>query len=347
MKFSLHKDFCVWLVSPSDGKVRKLRFSLLKAIGASFGLALVAGVFMYIAGDYTRVQITRARQHFSFRRVVSERDSLKQLNRALSESVKHLKSDKVRAINYERNIRERLDELSLLVDSAVSFGVVEERRAREQKVGLKKDAEEGGVGGAEVDYCVLGDAACVGQVLAYNWQPSEPKATIKPDFKGSAPMNRQDLVGILEGYIEMLRSVPIGLPCKGRVNSPFGMRISPFENRLRMHQGVDFGGKYGDPIKCTADGVVSDVRRTRNYGIVVDVVHSHKVRTRYAHLAKALVEEGQSLNRGQVIGLMGATGRTTGIHLHYEVLVNGRQKDPSKLVELGIKMAKLLAKISA
>jgi len=346
MKLPLHEDFCIWLVSPSNGKVRKVRFSFLKAVSAALGAAVVLGVFLYIAGDYTRMQIVKAREHFSVRRLASERDSLRQLNKSLSESLHHLKSDKMRAINYERKIRERLNELSALVDSAVAFGVVEEERARQQKYGLKKNAEQGGVGGAEVDYCVIGDASCRQHNLAYDWSPSEPKAMMRLNLRGSG-VEREDLVGIIESYIDMLRSVPIGLPAHGKVNSSFGVRVSPFENRLRMHQGVDFAGDYGDPVYVTADGVVSNVRRTRAYGLVVDVVHSHKVRTRYAHLSQALVQEGQSVNKGQIIGFVGASGRTTGPHLHYEVLVKGRQKDPSELIQLGIRMAKILAKIAS
>jgi murein DD-endopeptidase MepM/ murein hydrolase activator NlpD len=314
MKFTLHKDFCVWLVSPSDGKVKKLRFSLLRALSVSFVGAVIVGVFLYIAGDYARVHISKAKQRFSLRRVMSERDALRALNKSLSASLKDLKTDKMKAVDYERSVRERLDELSGLLDSAASLGVIERKPHGKHKYSLKRG--KGGLGGGEVDECVLGDASCSGKAFAYDWEPGSARAMLRPDF-AKATRDPRNLLQTIEGHITTLRSVPIGQPVTdGVVNSPFGVRFSPFGQRMKMHQGVDFGAPYGSAVRATAEGVVSAVKRTHTYGIMVDVRHGENVITRYAHLSRALVKEGQRVNRGHAVGLLGATGRATGPHLH-------------------------------
>ena len=107
------------------------------------------------------------------------------------------------------------------------------------------------------------------------------------------------------------------------------MRTDPVFGGDRMHTGVDFSTKRGTPIYATGDGVVYDVDRNAwGYGTMVTIDHGFGYMTRYAHLQKALVRRGQQVKRGQCIGLIGNTGKTTGVHLHYEVLKNNVQIDP-------------------
>lgn len=110
--------------------------------------------------------------------------------------------------------------------------------------------------------------------------------------------------------------------------SSFGIRSDPFRGSAAMHSGVDIRGPVGTPIYATADGLVAEANRRGGYGNLVELDHGKGIATRYGHLSRILVSGGQRVKRGQVIGLMGSTGRSTGSHLHYEVRMDGRAVNP-------------------
>jgi murein DD-endopeptidase MepM/ murein hydrolase activator NlpD len=110
--------------------------------------------------------------------------------------------------------------------------------------------------------------------------------------------------------------------------SNFGIRSDPFRGTAAMHAGVDIPGPTGTPIYATADGIVATADRRGGYGNLVEVNHGKGIATRYGHLSKIVVAEGSRVTRGQLIGLMGSTGRSTGPHLHYEVRMDGRAVNP-------------------
>ena len=113
------------------------------------------------------------------------------------------------------------------------------------------------------------------------------------------------------------------------ISSYFGVRIDPFTFLKRRHEGIDFVGKKGTKIYATGDGVVTLSRYSRKgYGNEIVIDHGFGYSSRYGHLQKILVNQGQQVKRGQLIGLMGSTGRSTGTHLHYEVMYNGNPIDP-------------------
>lgn len=132
---------------------------------------------------------------------------------------------------------------------------------------------------------------------------------------------------VVKGSLTMVASrggsVRLGWPCSGGIVSSFGMRGG------RMHEGVDIGAGYGSAVAATAGGTVITAGWEGGYGKTVDISHGGGLVTRYAHLSSIKVSNGQSVERGQLIGLVGATGRATGPHLHYEVLVNGSPRNPA------------------
>ena len=132
---------------------------------------------------------------------------------------------------------------------------------------------------------------------------------------------------------KMLTSIPAIMPIAldelTRISSMFGYRIDPHYHTLRMHQGMDFTAKRGTPIHVTGDGVVLKVTKSwRGYGNNIIIDHGYGYRTRYAHLHKIGVKEGQKVTRGEIIGTVGNTGKSKGPHLHYEVHKNKRPIDP-------------------
>ena len=118
-------------------------------------------------------------------------------------------------------------------------------------------------------------------------------------------------------------------------SSSFGVRSDPFRGTAAMHAGVDIPGPVGTPVYATADGVVDRSERAGGYGNLVEINHGKGLQTRYGHLSKLLVEPNTRVTRGQLIGLMGSTGRSTGSHLHYEVRVDGRAVNPVPFLQSG------------
>ncbi len=118
-----------------------------------------------------------------------------------------------------------------------------------------------------------------------------------------------------------------------RLTSDFGSRSDPFTGRRRMHQGIDIPGPIGTPIYATADGIVSRAEWANGYGNLVEVNHGNGLQTRYGHLSKLIALPNQRVVRGQLIGLMGSTGRSTGSHLHYEVRIAGAAVNPVPYLE--------------
>lgn len=121
-------------------------------------------------------------------------------------------------------------------------------------------------------------------------------------------------------------------PLTGWISSGFGSRRDPFTGATHFHPGLDISGNTGQDIQAPADGTVVDASYTGNYGNFVTIDHGFGITTRYAHLSRFAISPGQEVRRGQVIGYVGTTGRSTSSHLHYEVLVNGQLTNPLKLL---------------
>jgi murein DD-endopeptidase MepM/ murein hydrolase activator NlpD len=137
--------------------------------------------------------------------------------------------------------------------------------------------------------------------------------------------------------LQWLQTLPTGVPIGGdfRMTSGFGMRVDPFTHTLARHEGLDFTAMHGTPILAAADGLVTRSGWEDTYGNIVEVTHAEGFMTRYAHISKRLVTEGQRIKRGQHIADVGSTGRSTGPHLHYEVFRHGHVMNPAQVLPTG------------
>ncbi len=125
-------------------------------------------------------------------------------------------------------------------------------------------------------------------------------------------------------------SVPSMMPVGGvRLSSSYGMRSHPVLGSRRQHNGIDLAGPTGTPVYATADGIVGKAKYWGSYGNYVQIEHGGQLQTRYAHLSGYTVSPGDTVRKGQLIGYIGSTGRSTGPHLHYEVRIAGQAVDPS------------------
>ncbi len=135
---------------------------------------------------------------------------------------------------------------------------------------------------------------------------------------------------------QVSEELPLSAPMKDyRLTSGFGVRRDPFTKKPAHHSGLDFAGPYGARVYAPADGVVSFSGRRGGYGVTVDIDHEYGVVTRYGHMRKSLVEDGQEIKAGDVIGIQGSSGRSTGDHLHYEVRFNNKTLNPKRFLRAG------------
>jgi murein DD-endopeptidase MepM/ murein hydrolase activator NlpD len=140
----------------------------------------------------------------------------------------------------------------------------------------------------------------------------------------------EDLFDSLGEKLSILACTPSIHPVRGRVTSKFGYRKSPFTGRRHFHRGFDIANRPGTPIVATADGKVIFAGKNGLMGNVITIDHGHGLRTRYGHLKSLKKKRGDTVKRGDVIGLMGMSGRTTGPHVHYEVHLNNVPVNPVK-----------------
>ena len=126
------------------------------------------------------------------------------------------------------------------------------------------------------------------------------------------------------------RDLPSLWPVRGLVTSPFGRRASPYDGTREMHPGIDIQARYGMPVTASGDGEVLFAGRDAGYGGLVVVSHGGGIDSFYGNLSALYVREGQRIRRGQTVGAVGASGRATGAHLHYEVRVHNSPVDPSR-----------------
>jgi len=174
--------------------------------------------------------------------------------------------------------------------------------------------------------------------------PHEPDAsttmnlnTVLTDLNEQLQSREQQL-SLLEDVImrsELMKEVrPAGRPIgKGWISSYYGKRTDPFSGKIEMHKGMDFAGKKGSEVIAVASGVVTWSGERYGYGNLVEINHGNGYVTRYGHNEEIVVQIGDSVERGQMISKMGSTGRSTGPHVHFEVLLNDRQIDPIRFVQ--------------
>jgi murein DD-endopeptidase MepM/ murein hydrolase activator NlpD len=144
----------------------------------------------------------------------------------------------------------------------------------------------------------------------------------------------QSALATQAAFDRALQSVPLRrpVPAESAITSGFGPRSDPFLVRAAMHSGIDFRGDTGDAARATAPGRITDAGFNGGYGKMVEIDHGYGITTRYAHLSAIDVEVGDIVERGQIIGRIGSTGRSTGPHLHYETRIDGEAVDPMRFL---------------
>jgi len=136
----------------------------------------------------------------------------------------------------------------------------------------------------------------------------------------------------VESQQQLARATPSIWPLAGWLSSGYGNRKDPFDGSADFHPGLDIAANRGTPVRATADGTVLTAGYNGNYGNSVLIEHGFSISTRFGHMSRLAVRAGQAIRRGDVVGYVGSTGRATGSHLHYEILVNGSPINPLRLL---------------
>jgi murein DD-endopeptidase MepM/ murein hydrolase activator NlpD len=174
------------------------------------------------------------------------------------------------------------------------------------------------------------------QVHAYGLTEEELKQKI--DELMAEVEHRSDRLEMLESMLvqQSMRknTLPSGKPVGvGYNSSGYGWRVDPFTGKMAFHEGLDFSAAMGSPIYAAATGIVRFAARTPDYGNLIKIDHGAGLETRYAHASALLVKVGERVKKGQIIGKVGSTGRSTGAHLHFEVRRKGAPLDPRKYLQ--------------
>jgi murein DD-endopeptidase MepM/ murein hydrolase activator NlpD len=140
---------------------------------------------------------------------------------------------------------------------------------------------------------------------------------------------------VAERRATMIRFTPTIWPLNGRIGSHYGSRLDPFTGDAEVHRGMDIVGLYGSAVRAPADGIVIYAARKSDYGNLIILDHGQGLTTRYGHLSRFGMRSGQKVAKGDIIGYVGTTGRTTGPHLHYEVRLNDRPVNPRSYLPRG------------
>ena len=229
-------------------------------------------------------------------------------------------------------LREHLDAQNTLIDSfqtrvAAVRSELADWKALHAKMWEAFGPETGaetkgmGVGGAGPDANAAETAAGV------KLRPAEELDALASGVAEEGPRLRE-LEQVTSRIGKLLDALPLRWPLRGPVKSEFGWRRSPWTGRREQHEGLDIGSPPGTPVAAPAPGTVVTAASWGDFGRHVIVDHGHGVRSLYGHLREIDVKLGQKVEKGQILGRVGSTGRSTGPHLHYELLVEGSPVDP-------------------
>lgn len=315
MKRFLTKELAVWLMPTQSGVVRKITLTPL-GVMIIVGFVTASSFVGYRAlTEYKEFQIQRLYHSSLEEAFISQREHAAKELKLAKKQLNSVVTDRDSLREHSKKMQARMDELDSVIGGLKDFVGLPLKSAKNSK---------GGIGGAEIPV-VAGGAGFMAM-----YSPTR----VREWRRGAALPKMTDMV-------TDLRNLPIASPLMGSITSRFGPRRSPFHYGLSRHQGLDISARYGSAIFAPADGVVSKVVRHPTYGLMIDIAHSAGLSTRYAHLSKATVVEGQRVKRGVKIGAVGTSGRSTGPHLHYEVRYNSQAIDPERFLQVGQRLTQL------
>ncbi len=300
----------IWLVSGHTGRLKEFRIPqwMVKVSGCL--ILFITIVFSWVCYDYHRMKTDPYSHPYFASTLTLQQEEIENQRKQLQAFAQHiqiLKQQVVITTALENKVRIIAD-----ID--------------------KQDRNSGflGIGGIPINNLQIEIPLEADHSVLVREMHSQVKDLTK--HTKNQKLGLETLIAKLQEKRNLLASSPTIRPTEGWITSKFGYRTSPFTNQRSFHAGLDIANKTGTKVVATADGKISFTGPRFNYGKMIKIDHGYGVVTKYAHLSKILVKPGQKVKRGQTIGLMGNTGRSTGPHLHYEVVVNNVPVDPVKYI---------------
>ncbi len=290
----MEKSNRIQLIVVKDELANYKRFSVSKRVIVTVGTVFaVFLVFLSIFSIYAASKLMELSRSEG-----NLRDEISRLELELSQTKRENAELKETVARLKMEKKETVEELAKRLEIINSLM---------KKVGLKVDTSEG----------EGGTAIPISKILTEN--------DVNVDLSSLIPQ--------VDRMIREFKTVPIGYPTYGRITSLFGLRINPVTGRPEFHLGVDIANRWGTPIRTPADGKVIRAGYCGLMGRCVEIDHGNGIETYYGHLSKILVHRGEKVKRGEIIGLMGSTGRSTGPHLHYAIKFKGKIVNPKIFLE--------------
>ncbi len=294
--------YIIFVAREEDGRLRKIPVPLHYAY--IFVAAAVVGAFTItgMAGSYTRMLLKTA----SFNQIRSQREAIRKDYLRL-EQVEHQKDVQAASLG------------SLASEVSALYGL------KQSKLTVKSAAPSAPLTGT------LDTSDGLSQD-AYAQTIDQLYALRSTALSGrmSRALENSFAIGGGSGDLLRLADAPSLWPVLGRIGSSFGQREDPFNGEVAFHSGIDIDAAFGAPVRATADGTVESAGMASGYGREILVDHGHGIKTLYGHLSGFAITAGQQVTRGQVIGYVGMSGRSTGPHLHYEVRIQNTPVNPHK-----------------
>ncbi|MCD4741500.1 MAG: M23 family metallopeptidase [Desulfobacteraceae bacterium] len=306
----MRKDFKIWFHAGSATNIKEFNVPQYIAYLFFFVVFFIVSGLLYAGVDYYMLKSSAFNNHL--------------LNMKIAEQNNEMESQKKQIQNFAESITE-------LKTQVKNLCVFEDRVRLIADIGRSSDSNGligiGGIPNTDLDYNLDPDAKQNNLIREMHEQATQTQlAVIKQtqDF--------EELIKELHKKKNILASTPSIKPVNGWLSSRFGYRRSPFTGLKEFHSGLDISNLKGTKIIATANGKVSYAGKKLLIGNLIIIDHGHGVLTKFGHLNKILVKFGQNVKRGDVIGLMGNTGRSTGPHVHYEVRINGAPVNPAKYI---------------
>jgi len=284
-------------------KVRKITISRSVMFTLLFCIVMILLSVSWFTTDYIKIKTK-----------IPELQSLKKENRfqkthiiALTKKINHINQNMAKLQEFERKLRVMAN--------------LEPSKQQDQLLAVGGSNTSTLASGYQLEEAHKG----LVQQMHKSLEDLETKTTI-------ASISQNQLNDFLKEQKSILACTPSIRPTDGWFSSGFGYRISPFTNQREFHKGIDIATRIGTPIIAPADGLIVHAGKEGNFGNMIAINHGYNLKTRYGHLSKYRIKKGQYVKRGQIIAEVGNTGRCTGPHLHYEVLLNGVPVNPVRFI---------------
>lgn len=287
------KQHTIIFVPHARARFRKFRVTNRQLWAVCGGLFLLTAASIFTTWAFLTNTIDRN----ELDAVRGENEELREINQSFETSIRGLEKQ---LLDFE----ERTRKLAIVAGIGIA--------GQEPEVG---DGGIGGIGGTG-DLSLYSESEARGSLTTLQGRMAGLQGEIEKVQDG------------LERQSHLANSTPSVMPANGILTSRFGRRIDPVTRRPANHLGIDISTAPGRPVEATADGIVVRAERIGDLGNAVYLSHGYGVTTRYGHMSSIAVSPGDKVERGDVIGYVGSTGRSTGYHVHYEVRVNGRAQDP-------------------